>query len=539
MAENQQDSYVAEIANSDNEQEVNSSEQIALDFLSAQKGKLPPEQFKRLLDSTILILQRKWIEKDTIRGECEKALQELLLSIDKRNRITETEQFLVQKLNLKKDENISSQEVSKKIQSLSDIQIKEISDFLLKTIGPIDGFCPDTFGCIKINIFELYDTLNQTYIEKQKELLNTKMLAFIESKWKTKEEAQKMVDEIHQWPQWIHTCNTSMLQHILEVLKKHGIKDIDFNDKDSLVDIIKTKVDIEEKKNEWKLRSFGINPEDINNIKTEEDALKLAAINKLDPEETQQLLQALERKQQIQKKQKNAEIIWNTNATEFNYLIQTLQNGGDPKAVMQGVKSMQEERLNQEKLESSGITMLAVNQSIALPEIGKTVSYRLSMDDDNIQNMIHITSTSEGLYELQIANHKRVTLTEKETEWYIHSFQFLEDTGLGYLVRNIRPKMLSEIIALSGKNGHRVDNKDGDFTESERFYFLKTLGKVLGIEGMNETINFAQSKELLEKTFYQAGSTTEWGFEKIATKIGLIRNGGFKIDEFTQRIKQA
>lgn len=40
-----------------------------------------------------------------------------------------------------------------------------------------------------------------------------------------------------------------MLKHILEVLKKHGIKDIDFNDKDSLVDIIQTKVDIEKSKN--------------------------------------------------------------------------------------------------------------------------------------------------------------------------------------------------------------------------------------------------------------------------------------------------
>jgi len=76
-------------------------------------------------------------------------------------------------------------------------------------------------------------------------------------------------------------------------------------------------------------------------------------------------------------------------------------------------------------------------------------------------------------------------------------------------VRNIPPKTLSSIIALAGKDGHRVDNKDGDFTEDERFFFLKTLGKVLGIEEMTETINFAQSKELLEKTFYLSGSTTE------------------------------
>ena len=59
MAENLQDSYIAEVANSDKDQKVNSSEQIALKFLSAKKEKLPPEQFQRLLDSTILILQRQ------------------------------------------------------------------------------------------------------------------------------------------------------------------------------------------------------------------------------------------------------------------------------------------------------------------------------------------------------------------------------------------------------------------------------------------------------------------------------------------------
>lgn len=119
----------------------------------------------------------------------------------------------------------------------------------------------------------------------------------------------------------------------------------------------------------------------MQNIKTEDDALKLAAANKLDPEETQELLQILQKGQQIQKKQKNAEILGNTNATEFNYLITTLQNGGDPKTVMQSVKSMQEERLNQEKQNSSSVTKLAHHQRIDSLGVGETTIYSLSREN--------------------------------------------------------------------------------------------------------------------------------------------------------------
>lgn len=538
MAENLQDSYIAEVANSDNNSQVNSSEKIALVFLKEQKGKLPDEQFQRLLKETMNILTVRKIEEWNIRKECEKALADLTKNIEDTKKVQETEQFLVQELGLKDVKGISLDLIEWKIKNLNLKKIEEISKFLsVKFDG---SFCPHLFGNFSINILSLHSILNETQIEKQKDLLNTKMLAFIESKWKTKEEAQKMVDEIHQWPEWIHACNTSMLKHILHVLEKHGIKNINFNDKDSLADIIQTKIDIEQKTNEWKLQSLGINSEDLKDIQTEDDALKLAAVNKLDPEETQQLLQALERKKQIKKQQENAEILWNADKKEFNYLVTTLQNGGDPKTAMQGVKSMQEERLIQEKQDSSESTKSHHRRSIDSLKIGQEISYNLSRSDDSEkQDRVHIKKVGDNDYRLQVADHDPITLSRKETQWYLKSFRFLENMGLGYLVRTIKPETLSSIIALSGKNGHRVDNKDGDFTEDERFYFLKTLGKVLGIEGMNETINFAQSKELLEKTFYQAGSTTEWGFEKIATKIGLIRNGGFKIDEFTQRIKQA
>lgn len=536
----QQESYVKKIASSDNNININSSEQIAIEFLRVQKTHMPEMYFQTLLNKTLTILERKKSEELDIRKECEVALQELSLQIstDPAIRIRDTEQFLIQKLEIQETKWLSMDEIIKKIRTKSVDEIKEISKFLS---AKFDGsFCPHLFNNQQITIQELHMKLNQIQIEKQKDLLNTKMLSFIESKWKTKEEAQKMVDEIHQWPEWIHACNTSILKHILEVLKKHGIKDINFNDKDSLADIIKTKIDIEDVKNEWKFQSLGINSEDLKDIQTEDDALKLATINKLDPEETQQLLQALERKQQIKKQKENHEILWNADKKEFNYLITTLQNGGDPKAVMQGVKSMQEKRIQQEKQDPNESTRQGHRQSIDSLKIGQGISYNLSRSDDSEkQDKVHIKKIGNNVYELQVANHDRVTLTQKETKWYLKSFRFLENMGLGYLVRNIRPRTLSEIIALSGKNGHRVNNEDGDFTEDERFYFLKTLGKVLGIEKMNETINFTQSKELLEKTFYLSGSTTEWGFEKIATKIGLIRNGGFKIDEFAQRMKRA
>lgn len=538
----QQESYAKKIASSDNNANINSSEQIAIEFLRVQKTHMPEMYFQTLLNKTLAILDRKKSEELDIRKECEVALQELSLQIstDPAIRIRDTEQFLIQKLEIQETEWLSMDEIIKKIRTKSVDEIKEISKFLS---AKFDGsFCPSLFNNQQITIQELHMKLNQIQMEKQKDLLNTKMLAFIESKWKTKEEAQKMVDEIHQWPEWIHACNTSMLKHILEVLKKHGIKDIDFNDKDSLVDIIQTKVDIEKSKNGWRLQSFalrtGINIEDLQNIKTEDDALKLAAANKLDPEETQELLQILQKGQQIQKKQKNAEILGNTNATEFNYLITTLQNGGDPKTVMQSVKSMQEERLNQEKQNSSSVTKLAHHQRIDSLGVGETTIYSLSRGNRTEWNMVRITNTGEGIYELQVANHDRVTLTQKETEWYLKSFRFLENSGLGYLVRAIRPDRLSRIIALAWKDGNRVDNKDGDFTEDERFRFLKILGQVLGIKDIKQAINFSQTREYFNRAFCLQWDMVDGGFEKMACNIGLIQNGSLNIDELERRIKK-
>jgi len=59
-------------------------------------------------------------------------------------------------------------------------KIGEISKFLS---AKFDGsFCPHLFGDFSINILSLHGILNEIQIEKQKDLLNIKMFAFIESK---------------------------------------------------------------------------------------------------------------------------------------------------------------------------------------------------------------------------------------------------------------------------------------------------------------------------------------------------------------------
>lgn len=71
-------------------------------------------------------------------------------------------------------------EIIKKIRTKSVNEIKEISKFLS---AKFDGsFCPHLFNNQQITIQELHMKLNQIQMEKQKDLLNTKMLAFIESK---------------------------------------------------------------------------------------------------------------------------------------------------------------------------------------------------------------------------------------------------------------------------------------------------------------------------------------------------------------------
>lgn len=102
----QQESYAKKIASSDNNININSSEQIAIEFLRVQKTHMPEMYFQTLLNKTLAILERKKSEELDIRKECEVALQELSLQIstDPAIRIRDTEQFLIQKLEIQETE---------------------------------------------------------------------------------------------------------------------------------------------------------------------------------------------------------------------------------------------------------------------------------------------------------------------------------------------------------------------------------------------------------------------------------------------------
>lgn len=69
--------WQTKVENSDSLAGKNTKEQTAIDFLSKNQGKLPPDRFAKLVDQTIEIIKRKDIQIQQIHAECENALTEL------------------------------------------------------------------------------------------------------------------------------------------------------------------------------------------------------------------------------------------------------------------------------------------------------------------------------------------------------------------------------------------------------------------------------------------------------------------------------
>lgn len=578
---------------------------FVFNFFEQNRKSHPPDRLAKLAERTAEIARNQDIQKKDIQQECQKALEELrkewtlwekvmnytgnimtrtdtknkpqsssadslhekklpkqtqtntnfkngttspfwaqIDSEEQNKKIKGTEEYLRKKLNLWK--NPTSDAIKDTIKTLDPNKIKEITDYLLKKYEN-DKTCDLFFGFKSwIEQTDLIISLNQTYIEKQKNRLDATLTIFLKSKRKKETEIAEIIKEINT-PNINQSCNTAILQQMINVLKKHWIKDINFDNKKELIDILTIKIDIYKKTTEWKLDEIFQNkwrPDllaEIKKLSTETEIRVRLKNNGFEPTEIDEIVEELRKTKQVKKQEENVIVLKNTDKKEFNYLLTKLKNWSDPKDVMSDVKKMQEERLNPEKKEEVPERKSpSSRRMIANLEVGDETPFPLSRGGDSQSSDIaYVTRTGKDSYALKVARHEPVILTEKATEWYMKSFKFLENNGLGYLVRNIDPNRLSNIISLAGKNGNKVSNKDGDFKKDEQLNFLRTIWKVLEIENIQTTPSLSQAKETLNHTFYIEWSTLEGWFEKIAgsEKIGLIKDGILDVNEFEKRMK--
>lgn len=144
-------------------------------------------------------------------------------------------------------------------------------------------------------------------------------------------------------------------------------------------------------------------------------------------------------------------------------------------------------------------------------------------------------------YQMTLAisgENETVTLSKKELIGYTESFQFLGEIGLGYLVKNIPPKTLSDIIKATSRNGDIIDNSDGDFNAHEKMKLLISFGEILGID-MKQGTDAETAEKVFKSALSKKDSDINIGFQKIAKDKGLISSTGeFNIQKLSTRINQ-
>lgn len=150
--------------------------------------------------------------------------------------------------------------------------------------------------------------------------------------------------------------------------------------------------------------------------------------------------------------------------------------------------------------------------------------------------MTQVTHTWKDTYTLQIADYEPITsLSVWEKNEYVKSFRFLGNMWLGHLVKHIEPTKLYELMTHK-KNGETTSGSiDGRFDTGEKAHFLKSLSRVLWLEGewiITSGMNYEQMSTKFRTTSLMRG----W-FEKMLGNSGFTKDGILEAKKFEKVIK--
>lgn len=125
------------------------------------------------------------------------------------------------------------------------------------------------------------------------------------------------------------------------------------------------------------------------------------------------------------------------------------------------------------------------------------------------ENSDKLTIERNGdFYTIRLANNPENTteLPRDKISAYIKSLRFLEKLGLGYFIRNLPQNELSNILELTSRGTTIVNNRDGNFDETEKKRIISSFGDILGIEGTDRIMNSHDGVRLFQKFFFTHSS---------------------------------
>lgn len=164
---------------------------------------------------------------------------------------------------------------------------------------------------------------------------------------------------------------------------------------------------------------------------------------------------------------------------------------------------------------------------------GKPHTFSLDRQSENTDTVT--IKRHENLYVIQMGNDPENTteLPKEKVSAYIQSLRFMEKLGLGYFLRNLPQNELSGILALASKDTETVDNRDGNFDETEKKRILSSFGKILGVGGV-DNINSKDGQKLFQRFFF-----THPSIETILASKDIIRNGSLDSEILKKSLKTA
>lgn len=114
----------------------------------------------------------------------------------------------------------------------------------------------------------------------------------------------------------------------------------------------------------------------------------------------------------------------------------------------------------------------------------------------------------DAFISVKIGDQKEAILTENNYPAYMESLEFLQDTWLGYLARNLSPiaiRDMFEATSVAGKT--TVNNQDGSFGPDEQRLFLRNIARLLEIEENMDTIDLENMKHHVRKSLNEKSFT--------------------------------
>lgn len=152
-----------------------------------------------------------------------------------------------------------------------------------------------------------------------------------------------------------------------------------------------------------------------------------------------------------------------------------------------------------EKTNTESLIVRSNRSNIPFQEIDNGNPHTIQLDSHSENTDTVTIKRHDNLYVIQMGNDPENTteLPKEKVSAYIKSLRFMEKLGLGYFLRNLSQNELSSILALTSKDTETVDNRDGNFDETEKKRILSSFGKILDINGA-DNINSKDGQKLFQ-----------------------------------------